>query len=296
MKKILVNGANGWLGRSVIKLAGPEFTAPGVREDRGGYESSVLIGSDGQIERDSLSKFDTIINCAGRVKGKSSELEQANIVHAFRLAKSAKSEGIRRFVQVSSFSIYGNTELISSQTPSSPATAYGRSKLNAENALLSLCSSDFTVTCVRLPFMFSVSKPALIGDLINALRTLPCWPTLPHPIQRSMLTYDAAADFLLQAAVDGPPGVVAVADPHLFSIERLVGTMRHYGLSTAKLVPVPLWCAAPVRHFFPGIGRRLFQSSVLHDEYNWGRNRIHGVGIDPEIEAILAQKSVRLSI
>ena len=290
MKKILVNGANGWLGRSVIRLAGAEFTSPGVREDRGGFESSVLIGSDGQIERGSLSEFDTVINCAGRVNGKSDELEQANIVHAFQLAKSAKSEGIRRFVQVSSFSIYGNTELISSQTPSSPATAYGRSKLSAENALLSLCSSDFAVTCVRLPFMFSVSKPALIRDLINALQILPFWPTLPRPTQRSMLTYDAAADFLLQAALDGPPGIVAAADPYLFSVERLVSTMHRYGLSTAKLVPVPLWCARPVRYLLPGIGRRLFQSSVLHDEHNWGRNRMNGVGIDSEIEAILALK------
>lgn len=292
MRKTLVNGANGWLGRSVIQLAGAEFTTPGVREDRGGFESPVLIRSDGRIEQGSLSEFGAIINCAGRVNGKTADLEQANMVHAVRLANAAKTHGIKRFVQVSSFSVYGNAELISSQTTSSPSTAYGRSKLDADNALLSLCSSDFTVTCVRLPFMFSVAKPALIGDLINAVRTLPCWPTLPHPIERSMLTYEAAADFLLQASVDGPPGIVAVADPHLFTIERLVSKMRHHGLSTAKLLPVPLWCAAPVRHLLPGIGRRLFQSSVLHDAYNWGLNRINGGGIDSEIEAILALKSV----
>jgi nucleoside-diphosphate-sugar epimerase len=293
-KPILINGANGWLGSSVMRMAGPLRSTAGVRRDSGGFDCPVLIGSDGAAPVGILSEFDAIINCAGRVAGTVTELEQANVNHAFRLASDARKEGVRRFIQVSSFSIYGNAQQIELNTSSSPITAYGQSKLAAENALLSLNTTEFTVTCVRLPFMFSSAKPAFMGRLIDALNRLPYWPTTATPVRRSMITYNGAASVLLASINDAPFGIIAASDPEPFTIEWLALTMRRYGCPTAKLLPMPDWMTTPVRHLIPAVGRRLFQSNILSPLCNWAEGRNYNYSIEQEIETILAQ-TMRLS-
>jgi nucleoside-diphosphate-sugar epimerase len=289
-KPILINGANGWLGSGVVRMAGPQRAAAGVRRESGKFDRSVLIGSDGAAPFGTLAKFDAIVNCAGRVAGTITELEQANVSHAFRLASDARDEGVRRFVQVSSFSIYGNAQKIELGTSSSPLTAYGQSKLNAENALLSLNTPEFTVTCVRLPFMFSSAKPAFMGRLIGALNRLPYWPTTAVPVRRSMITYNGAASVLLASIDDAPPGIIAASDPEPFTIEKLALAMRRFGYPTATLLPMPDWMTTPVRYLMPAIGRRLFQSNILSPPCNWAEGRNYNYSIELEIEAIIAQR------
>lgn len=286
---VLVNGANGWLGSSLMRVADTQPLVAGVREDRARFAQSILIDSNGTSPDGALTKIGTIINCAGRVTGTVAEVEHANVAHAIQLASDAKAAGVRRFVQVSSFSVYGDAENIRPTTPLKPINNYGHSKLAAEQALLSLSTSEFQVTCVRLPFMFSRSKPALMGHLIKALNQLPFWPTMPASIRRSMITYDGAAKLLLQAALDEPTDIIAVSDPRLFTIELLVSAMQRHQCATARLVSTPLWITGPIRRFIPSLGRRLFQSNVLEPACNWAMGREFGEGIEHEIEATIAQ-------
>ena len=293
-KPILINGANGWLGSAAMHIAGQPRATAGVRRDTGKFSHSVLIGSDGAAPIGALSKFDAIVNCAGRVSGSIAELEQANVKHALRLASDARRDGVRRFIQVSSFSIYGNVEQIDLNTCESPLTAYGKSKLAAESELLSLHTPEFTVTCVRLPFMFSSANPAFMGRLIGALKRLPYWPTAAVPVRRSMITYNGAAGVLIGSIADAPPGIIAASDPEPFTIEKLALAMHRYGCPTAKLLTMPDWVTTPVRHFIPAIGRRLFQSNILSSACNWADGRDFNYGIEGEIETILGQ-GMRLS-
>ena len=285
---ILVNGANGRLGSTVMQMAGPLGEA-GVRRNVEQFAQSTLISSDGLAPVGSLSKFVAIINCAGLISGSASELQKANVDHALKLAIHAREEGVQRFIQVSSFSVYGDAEQICCRTDTAPITAYGRSKLAAERELLALVTPAFTVTCVRLPFMFDTKNPGIMGSLVKALSILPYWPTTRMPIQRSMITYTGAASLLLESINDAPPGIIVVSDAQPFTIEMLASTLQCSDRPTAKLIAAPNWVINLVRRFLPFVGRRLFQSSNLCPSRNWAADRAQKYGIEHEVKLIIAQ-------
>jgi UDP-glucose 4-epimerase len=172
--RVLVTGANGRLGQAVLRMLGhnaiPAMRRPIAAKD------GLLIEADGSVEREALRGFSAIINCAGRTQGASADINQANVTYPLGLAQIARSAGVRRFVHVSSFSVFGRAECIDTITPIAPRTAYGRSKVAAEHALRTLVADDFEVVSLRLPFMFSAQHPALLGRLISILlrsRVLP---------------------------------------------------------------------------------------------------------------------------
>lgn len=288
-RKILVNGANGVLGSRLMSLTDGQDLVAGIRQDRGRFAEFALIESDGRFSDRALDEVEAIINCAGRVIGTAAELYHANVDHPLQLAKAARASGVKRFVQVSSFSVFGDSQIIDASTPLQPINPYGYSKLAAENALLSLSNEDFAVTCVRLPFMFGREKSTLMESLIKGLTRLPFWPTAAEPVKRSMLTYDQAAQILLCAVKEAPKGVVVAADPKLFSIELLVAALQRQGYKTSKLLPMPFWLSEPIRRFVPSVGRRLFQSNILAPACNWALGKEIICDIEREIEAVIEQ-------
>lgn len=288
-RKILINGANGVLGSRLMSLADGTELVAGIRQDRGRFAEYTLIESDGHFADGALDQVEAIINCAGRVIGTAAELTHANVDHPTQFAKAARIAGVKQFVQVSSFSVFGDAQIIDASTRLQPINPYGDSKLGAENALLSLSTQDFAVTCVRLPFMFGQDKPTLMESLITGLTRLPFWPTAAESVKRSMLTYDQAARFLLRAVKEAPPGVVAAADPKLFSIELLVAALQLHGYKTARLIPMPFWLSEPIRRFIPSLGRRLFQSNILAPSYNWALGKEIVYDIEREIEKLIKQ-------
>lgn len=261
----------------------------GVRQDKARFPETIIIDSDGNSANGALEGVEAIVNCAGRVAGSAVELESANVAHAVQLARQARICGVKRFIQVSSFSVYGMAERIDSDTPLVPINAYGVSKLSAERALLLLSTPDFEVVCVRLPFMFSRRNPALMGDLIKAMSQFPFWPTMSVPVRRSMLTYEYAATLLLLAARYAKQGSISVADPKLFTFEMLVSIMKREGCFAARLIPLPYWITEQIRRFAPSVGRRLFQSSTLSPCHNWAMKYQSSQNIDAEIKAIVEQ-------
>jgi nucleoside-diphosphate-sugar epimerase len=289
-RKILINGANGVLGARLMSLADGNELVAGIRQDRGHFAEYKLIDSDGHFANGSLDEVEAIINCAGRVVGTEAELKRANVDHPLQFAKAARIAGVKQFVQVSSFSVFGDAHIIDGSTRLQPINSYGESKLSAENALLSLSTPDFSVTCVRLPFMFDRGKPTLMESLIKGLTRLPFWPTSAGSVERSMLTYDQAARLLLRAVKEAPKGVVAAADPKLFSIELLVAALQRHGYKTAKLIPIPSWLSEPIRRFIPSVGRRLFQSNILAPTYNWALGKEIISDIEHEIETVIKQR------
>jgi nucleoside-diphosphate-sugar epimerase len=289
---ILVNGANGHLGKATINAATAQTAdrpvLKGVRRQAAEQSDAVLIASDGAVDAIRLAPVAAIINCAGQVTGPRESVWQANVEHAVRLATIAKAAGVRRFVQVSSFSIFGHAELIDAATELSPVSVYGESKLAAEAGLRALQDDSFSVICVRLPFMFGTENPAMMGSLIKALSRLPVLPVSQQPARRSMLTYKDAAHSLVQAALGGNSGAICAADPNPFTYDMLAEKMRKNGQRPARFVRLPHWlCRAAIR-VAPGIGRRLFGSSVVSNPMNVLSGASHLRGVEAEIEAILA--------
>ncbi len=286
---IVVNGANGKLGRTVMARLSPERARAGVRRHASRYVDPLIIGSDGRVAPAALVGVSAIINCAGVVQADQNSLTQANVEHAVELARCARAAGVRHFVQVSSFTIYGTAETINATAPDQPITAYGRSKLQAERALAALATPHFKPINVRLPFMFDREQPALIGRTISMLTKLPFLPAPPEPVRRSMMTYGDAADTLISIAQStSTEGMVAVADPTYFSFGGLLESMRRHQLPTPAVVAIPRSLGSAVARVAPTLARRLLQSSMLVPEANWAALQTMRLGIAAEIEAIVA--------
>jgi len=268
-ERILVTGGNGRLGRAVLQQLGGRGVAGVRRPDAA--KGAILIDANGATAPRALDGITAIINCAGRTAGAHDAINQANIIYPTRLAESARAAGVRRFVQVSSFSIFGRTEHIGPDSPYAPAGQYGRSKLAAEQVLTTLDSAEFRTVPLRLPFMFSAEEPALLGRLVTMMLRLRALPTLAaKPSRRSMITYAGAADILiaLAQAPDIPRRGLAAADPEplaLPTIARLIGERLDRRIA---IVPIPRAAVALAAMAFPLLVDRLFGSSILAPSAN----------------------------
>src|SRR6266852_2906795 len=79
---------------------------------------------------------DAVVNFVG-VTARASEayLRSLNVDGPVRLARYARTQGVRHFIQLSSLHVYGDAEFIDRGTPEAPFSAYARSKQSGDRAL-----------------------------------------------------------------------------------------------------------------------------------------------------------------
>ncbi len=289
--RILIVGANGELGRAVMQVLGPERAVAATRNNAAGLKGfdHVFLAKDGTPPAGMLVECDAVINAAGRITGDQVMLDAANIDLPRKIALAAREAGLRKMVQVSSFSAFGTTELIDAMTRDRPTNAYGRSKVAGDLAIQGLATADFAIESLRLPFMFSRQKPGLLSPLLTLAQTFRMLPAVKgKTIRRSMLTYADAARTLVSSASDHRSGTTMAADPMLFDYPLLV---KLIGEETGQKVGIfSIWepFAKTVEAVLPGIGRRLFRSSVLDQSVNRIDDKL--VGLESELRALVRHR------
>lgn len=271
--RILVAGANGRLGGTVLRKLGPRGIS-GVRRPRPGTHD-VLIDSEGQIDPARLEGVRAIINCAGVIAGAYDEIEQGNVTFPVNLAVTAKRHRVATFVQVSSFSVFGRVEHINQETPIAPDSDYGHSKLRAEQQLYALMTPEFSVSALRVPFIFSAEHPGLLGSLVSSISRLRVLPTAAgRPSRRSVITYDMAADLLIELAqAPGPGSPLCAADPTDLDLVALARKLRGQLERRIAIVSLPALAVRTIETVAPRLGNRLFRSSILDPSINVAAER-----------------------
>ncbi len=96
---------------------------------------------------------------------------EVNYRAAIRLAKAAKEAGVPRFIFSSSCSNYGaaGEDLIDESAPLRPVTAYGESKVMAEEDLLQLADDHFSPVILRSATAYGVSPRLRLDVVLNNL-------------------------------------------------------------------------------------------------------------------------------
>lgn len=286
--RTLVLGANGELGRALLRELGPETAIAATRRadtPLPGFEH-IRLGRDGSLPAQMLGRCSAVINAAGCVTGDAPTLQSANVDLPQTVARAAKDAGVPRMIQVSSFSILGAAEYIDSSTDERPINAYGRSKAAAEQLLLGYSDDAFSVECVRLPFLFSATTPGLLAPLLSLATRLRHLPTpTGHPVRRSMITYADAARQLVNAARSEGGRISFAADPQLFDYDLLGSVLVEEAGMALRIIPLPWIAVAGIDRLFPMIGRRLFRSSVLAQEINRAGDR--PLGIEDELRKLI---------
>lgn len=189
MKRILITGKNSYIGTYLSNYL--SAFAQDYVVDELDLRTSDWVNA-------SFENYDTIFHVAALVHQKRSHdpsiskaYTDVNCNLALRCAKKAKAEGVRQFLFISSMSIYGQIPkgtdclTITKETPPHPTSDYGKSKLQAEEALLPLESCSFHVAILRPPMIYGPGCPGNYRQLSRIARILPVFPKVTN--QRSML-------------------------------------------------------------------------------------------------------------
>jgi len=193
MKKILITGKDSYIGTSLEKWLSqwPEKYI---------VDTVDMIG-DAWKEKD-FSGYDVVFHVAGIAHIKETADNQdlyykVNRDLAYETAQKAKQEGVEQFIFLSSMSVYGiENGVIDKSTPLKPNSAYGKSKIEAENSINKLQDDSFTVATLRPPMVYGKgcrgNYPRLVG---LALKT-PIFPKVDN--KRSMIYIDNLSEFVKQ--------------------------------------------------------------------------------------------------
>jgi nucleoside-diphosphate-sugar epimerase len=183
LNKILVTGDVGYIGSVLTSmLRDKSYDVRGY--DTGYYQDCLLYPVSQTYPRvtrdirdlrtEDIEGIDAIIHLAGLSNDPLGEFapgftEEINLVATIKLAKAARSAGIKRFIYASSQSMYGvsNTasELDEDDSEKNPVTSYAVTKWEAELQLKALINDDFTVVCFRPSTVFGAS-PRLRCDIV----------------------------------------------------------------------------------------------------------------------------------
>lgn len=180
--RVLLTGSEGYIGC----VLGPYLSARGhdvVGLDTGFHRVGWLVNAvpgapawrnkdTRQLDTSDLDGFDAVVHLADLSNDPVGELNAdltLDINHraTLRVAELAREAGARRFVYMSSCSIYGasgdtdNTET----SPVQPQTAYAKCKVLVERDLHELCDDGFSATYLRNATAFGVS-PRMRFDLV----------------------------------------------------------------------------------------------------------------------------------
>ena len=179
--RVLVTGHNGYIGsvlvpileqtgHDVVGLDSDLFAPCVFGEIR--HEVESLRKDVRDVEATDFAGFDAVIHLAAVCNDPVGNLNpqatyDINHLASVRVAEKAKEAGVERFLFASSCSLYGKAgdEMLDESAGFAPVTAYGRSKVLAEQDISALADDSFSPTYLRSATAFGAS-PRLRADVV----------------------------------------------------------------------------------------------------------------------------------
>lgn len=193
MKKVLITGANSYVGTNVEKWLMKE-------PDQFYVETLDMKYSNWKLF--DFSKFDFVIHVAGIVHIKEAK-KNRNLYYkinsdlVFEVANKAKSEEVKQFIFLSSMSVYGvEAGIINKNTKEKPRTLYAKSKLLGEELIQGLNDINFRVTIIRPPIIYGYGCLGNYIKISSLAKKVPIFPSMNNI--RSMIFVDNLSEFIKQ--------------------------------------------------------------------------------------------------
>ncbi len=202
MKRILITGANSYIGTSVEKW---------LSQWPDKYTVDTIDMIDGKWRKESFAGYDVVFHVAGiahiRETKKNRDLYyKVNRDLAYETAKKAKAEGVNQFIFLSSMSVYGvDNGVINKNTPLNPKSNYGKSKLQAEKLIKPLCDDNFKVAILRPPMVYGKGCKGNYPKLAKLAVKIPVFPYVDN--RRSMIYIDNLCEFVRLLIDNGSRGL-----------------------------------------------------------------------------------------
>lgn len=190
MKKVLITGANSYIGTSFENW---------IIENDADIQTYTLDMLSDDWKKADFSIYDAIFHVAGIAHADVGKVTEEQKVLYYKVnaglteecAAKAKREGVKQFVFMSSIIVYGESaeigkeRVITKDTPLAPANFYGDSKVKAEEALQKLVDEHFKIVILRPPMIYGKGSKGNYPLLAKMAHKLPFFPNVKN--QRSML-------------------------------------------------------------------------------------------------------------
>ena len=211
MKKVLITGANSYIGVSFEKYAAEHYSSD--------LSIETVDMIDGSWRRKDFDPYDIVYHVAGiahaDVGNVSDEVKAKyyaiNTDLAIETCKKAKEAGVGQFVFMSSAIVYGDSapygksKRITATSEPIPANFYGDSKWQADMGVRELADESFLVCVLRPPMIYGKGSKGNYPTLASMAKKLPFFPDVQN--ERSMLYIENLCEFLCQVMIRGESGV-----------------------------------------------------------------------------------------
>ena len=276
MKKILITGANSYIGVSVERYLSrwPEQ-----------YRVDTIDMVDGAWRNADFGGYDALLHVAGLVHqpqtkndpAQAEAYDRINHLLAVETARKAKAEGVGQFVFLSSASVYGlnapvgKVVMITEDTPLNPTDNYGISKKNAEEGLQKLQDDHFKIAIVRPPMIYGKGCKGNYQAMAKLARKLPVFPKVDN--QRSMLYIENLAEFIRLLIDDEAEGIFCPQNQEYVNTSDMVNLIAHANGSGMLLVGGCAWALKLLRSLTGIVDKAFgslcydFELSRYHKEY-----------------------------
>ncbi len=267
MKKILITGANSYIGTSFEKYI----------SNFEGYIVDTVDMIDGSWRKKDFSCYDAVFHVAGiahsDVGNVTDEIKKKyyaiNTDLTVETAQKAKNDGVGQFIFMSSAIVYGDsapigkTKIITKDTPVSPANFYGDSKVQAELGLKSLESEDFKVVILRPPMIYGKDSKGNYPILSKLAQKCPVFPYVNN--QRSMLYIENLAEFVRLMVENNESGIFHPQNREYSNTSELISMIADSHGKKVKLVKGFSWCLKILSRF-TGLVNKAFGNMIYEQE------------------------------
>lgn len=277
IKKILIAGAGSYIGESVKMYleSYPEEYSVDVLDTRGLKPTASVFSS-----------YDVVFCVAGIAHIKETKQNrhlyyEINRDLVISIAKAAKAAGVKQFVLLSSMSVYGlETGFISKKTPPKPVSAYGKSKLQADQAIKKMENERFKFACLRPPMVYGENCTGNYRSLRSLALKSPVFPKYSN--QRSMIYIGNLCEFIKRVIDQEKSGLFFPQNKVYTDTSEMVKTIAVANGKQIKLSGVMNFL---IRFEKPGIIRKVFgnltyepidtvekykfKESIFRTEANW---------------------------
>jgi len=203
MKKILITGANSYIGTSFEKY---------MKNWSDDYQIDTLDMTSDNWKEFNFSNYEIVFHVAGIAHRKPHENGESiyfavNRDLAFETCKISKGKGVKHFIFVSSMSVFGVVSgNINDETVPNPKNPYGKSKLEAEVLILNCQDKQFNVSCIRPPMVYGYDCKGNYIKLSKIAKKCIVFPDFNN--NRSMIYIDNLSEYVRQVIENRQYGIL----------------------------------------------------------------------------------------
>ncbi len=271
VKKVLITGKDSYIGTSLENW---------LMRESDKYIVDTIDMKDESWKQKDFSGYDVVFHVAGIAHIKETNDNQyiyykINRDLAYKTALKAKNDGVNQFILLSSMSVYGiENGVIYKDTPHKPITAYGKSKIEAEELVNKIVDESFIVATLRPPMVYGKGCRGNYPKIAKLALKSPVFPQIYN--KRSMIYIDNLSELVKQIIDKKSGGLIFPQNSEYVctsEMVRLIATVHGKKIIMTKLFN-PLFKILNIKTVNKVFGDLVYDMSMSDFDSNY---RIYGL-------------------